>query len=274
MKFKRFISAALAALFAINSAVFAAENTQEETIKFIVELKEAPVIDEMQNGEIKAFALDEAAEKKAERLLRTQSMVQSEIEENIDENVIKGFNYTHVLNGFSMEGTAEDMAKIADLPEVKAVYPVQIYEAPPKIENVDITNCCSEMNIDYLRNNGISGQGQVIAVIDSGFDVHHEMFSGDIEGAALSKNDIANIIANNDLSCEKGRNITANRVYDYAFNYEEYSLFEYMYGDVDCDSVITASDAAMVMQKTLVSTFELPAEKDAGKPQKGTDKNE
>ena len=154
MKFKKFISVALSALFVINASVFAAENTREETIKFIVELKEAPVLDEMQNGEITAFAAGETAEKKAERLIRTQSALQSEIEENIDENVKKGFNYTHVLNGFSMEGTAEDMAKIANLPEVKTVYPVQLYEAPPKIEDTDITNCCSEMNIEYLRNMG------------------------------------------------------------------------------------------------------------------------
>ncbi|MBQ6554288.1 MAG: S8 family serine peptidase, partial [Firmicutes bacterium] len=232
MKFKRFISAALAALFVINAAVFAAEDTQEETIKFIVELKESPVIDEIQNGELKVFGLDDAAEKKAEKLLRTQSMVQNEIEEDIDENVIKGFNYTHVLNGFSMEGTAEDMAKIAVLPDVKAVCPVQTYEAPPKVENADITNCCSEMNIEYLRNNGISGQGQVIAVIDSGFDVQHEMFSGDIEDAVLSKNDIANIIADTELSCEKGKNITANRVYvsekiPFAFNYTNKSADVY-----------------------------------------------
>ena len=35
------------------------------------------------------------------------------------------------------------------------------------------------------------------------------------------------------------------------------------YADVDCDSYITASDAAFILQKTLVSTFELPAEQNA-----------
>ena len=33
------------------------------------------------------------------------------------------------------------------------------------------------------------------------------------------------------------------------------------YVDVDADTNITASDAAFILQKTLISTFELPAEK-------------
>ena len=33
------------------------------------------------------------------------------------------------------------------------------------------------------------------------------------------------------------------------------------YADVDCDNKITASDSAFILQKALVSTFELPAEK-------------
>ena len=35
----------------------------------------------------------------------------------------------------------------------------------------------------------------------------------------------------------------------------------FVYGDADADNVITASDAAFILQKTLVSTFELPIEK-------------
>ncbi len=224
MKLKKLISGVLALLLVVNTTAFAAESTQKETVKFIVELKEDSVLEEFKSGKLTAYTSEKAVEKKTERMMRTQSTVQNAIKENIDKDVQKGFNYTHVLNGFSMEGTAEDMAKIAELPEVKAVYPVQTYEAPPDVESDDITNCCSEMNIEYLRNNGISGQGQVIAVIDSGFDTHHEMFSGDIEGAKYSKTDIANLIANNDLSCENGRSITANRVYvsekiPFAFNY-------------------------------------------------------
>ena len=36
---------------------------------------------------------------------------------------------------------------------------------------------------------------------------------------------------------------------------------EYIFGDADADNAVTASDAAFVLQKTLVSTFELPIQK-------------
>jgi hypothetical protein len=50
-------------------------------------------------------------------------------------------------------------------------------------------------------------------------------------------------------------------VYDYAFNCKTYNFGEYMYGDVDCDNKITANDSAILLQKTLISTFEMPIEK-------------
>ena len=36
---------------------------------------------------------------------------------------------------------------------------------------------------------------------------------------------------------------------------------EFIFGDADADNVITASDAAFILQKTLISTFELPIQK-------------
>ena len=37
-------------------------------------------------------------------------------------------------------------------------------------------------------------------------------------------------------------------------------------GDVDCDDAITASDAAFILQKALISTFELPSDNKASNP--------
>lgn len=36
---------------------------------------------------------------------------------------------------------------------------------------------------------------------------------------------------------------------------------EFVFGDADGDDMVTASDVAFILKKTLVSTFELPAEK-------------
>ena len=47
MKLKKLISGVLALLLVVNTTAFAAESTQKETVKFIVELKEDSVLEEL-----------------------------------------------------------------------------------------------------------------------------------------------------------------------------------------------------------------------------------
>lgn len=230
MNFKRITALALSFVLMSQTVSFAEEVTTaeekiQEKIKFIVELKEAPVIANAVNmgeGGLAAFSSSAEAKYRQDRLESEQRRVQSEIKEEIDENAETGFMYTYAFNGFSMEGTAEDMARIADMPEVKRVYEAKQYLALP--DGGDVVNCCEEMAVDYMRENGITGKGQMIAVIDSGFDVNHEMFSGEVTDGTLTLDKLSDIISSSELSCGKNTDITAKRVYKsskipFAFNY-------------------------------------------------------
>lgn len=133
-----------------------------------------------------------------------------------------------MLNGFSMEVNASDIAEVKTLPYVENVYisrKHELYEEPEAQSGMCLDPGCEMMHADYMHENGYTGKGMVIAVIDSGFDPSHEIFQGAIDAPKLSKADIADKIANEKLSIDSiGGNVTVNRVYrsekiPYAYNY-------------------------------------------------------
>ncbi|MGN0181035.1 MAG: S8 family serine peptidase [Candidatus Ornithomonoglobus sp.] len=214
------------------SSVFAARADKGEAVTLIVEMSGDTVL-EAQRSALTDMTLFGAADAEIalERKIKSrQAQVYADIEEKVDSAAERGFSYTHVFNGFSIEAYESDIEKIKALPEVENVYISQEYElydnAYAEGEGMYLDSGCEMMHTDYMHENGISGEGMVIAVIDNGFDVGHENFSGQIANPRLSKADIGNIISSESLSInESGGDVTVNRVYrsekiPYAYNYD------------------------------------------------------
>lgn len=118
------------------------------------------------------------------------------------------YTYTHTFNGFAIEVDRSLKEAIAALPGVKRVcesYPVELVSpteatAPRTAATTDM----DDMHTSTLHAQNIRGQGQVIAVIDTELDVTHEMFAGEVEAPALSKDAVARLVKSGNL------NIAAN----------------------------------------------------------------
>ncbi len=214
------------------SSVFAVQSDKGEKVTLIVELSGDAVLEAEQAAEmgIKLFSETDEAQELENRIKSEQAQVMSDIEAEVDAAAEIGFTYTHVLNGFSIEAYESDIEKIKSLPDVENVYISQEYElyegTDAESGGMYLDSGCEMMNTDYMHDNGITGEGMVIAVIDSGFDVNHEIFQGEITGAKLSKTDIENLINGESLSINaSGGDVTVNRVYrsekiPYAYNYD------------------------------------------------------
>lgn len=229
---KKIIAVLLAMTLVPISSVFAEQVDKGDKVTLIVELSGDAVLETKQAAEMgaKLFSETDEAQELESKIRSEQAHVMSDIEKKIDSEAEIGFTYTHILNGFSIEGYESDIEKIKALPDVENVYISRNYELR---ENTDtesggmyLDSGCEMMKTDYMHDNGITGQGAVIAVIDSGFDVSHENFQGEITGAKLSKADIAEIIDRESLSINaSGGDVTVNRVYrsekiPYAYNYD------------------------------------------------------
>ena len=164
------------------------------------------------------------AKKREKNALSMQRKVQEKIEDEVDNTEV-GFTYTNVINGFSMDIDAADIPKVKAIDGVKAVYLSQAHEAeqtlPADTTTVaEVETCCEMMGVDFMQENGYTGKGKVVAVIDSELDVNHEMFSGEIQNPKYTKADIKKLIEEKKLNI----NVEGNQVYrsakiPYAYNY-------------------------------------------------------
>lgn len=114
------------------------------------------------------------------------------------------YTYTHAFNGFAIEVDSRFKDAIAALPGVKSVRDSQPVEliAPTEATapRAAATTDMDDMHTSALHAQNIRGQGQVIAVIDSELDVSHEMFAGEVESPALSKDAVARLVQNGNLN--------------------------------------------------------------------------
>jgi subtilisin family serine protease len=92
-------------------------------------------------------------------------------------------NYATLFNGLSIKVTPQDRMKIAQLAQVKAMYPVAIVQAPtPEVSGgsaPDLASAITMTGADIAQNTlGLTGQGVKVGIIDTGIDIDHPAFGG------------------------------------------------------------------------------------------------
>lgn len=147
--------------------------TAENSQYWFVELSNPPLAD---GGSVSALRL----EKQAFRAAAASAGLQ----------YTERFAFDNLWNGFSLEVSAADLAKLARLPGVKAIYPVETVSLPPpELEpgnEIDLATALAQTGADVAQNTlGLTGAGVRVGIIDTGVDYNHPAFGGSgIRGAA------------------------------------------------------------------------------------------
>lgn len=176
-----------------------------DNVTFIVEVDGSPIAASAEFMKNKSFSSAEAAAAE-DILLCAQDNVMSDIKSAVGSDIEKNYTYTALFNGFSIDAKYSDLDELMSIPGVKNVRVSEVYDPiKPMISTAE-----EQTGVTAVQNNlGYSGEGQVIAIIDSEFDVGHEFFASVPENPKYSKSDISSIINNTSLSA----NVTANQVY-------------------------------------------------------------
>ncbi len=93
-------------------------------------------------------------------------------------------SYDTLFNGFSVEAGRSQRARLSALPGVKAVWPVELIDAP-EFNPVagaapDLANAIAMTGADVVQNSlGYTGAGIKVAVMDTGIDYDHADLGGD-----------------------------------------------------------------------------------------------
>ena len=114
--------------------------------------------------------------------------------------------YTHALHGFAIKAPASSLAAIRAMPGVKAAFmdrhSATIYNVyqPNSSDDEDQgkdndPSHSTAMDMTAVAQATHRGSGQVIEIIDTGFDTSHSAFAGSVEGAHLSQADVTSLAA-------------------------------------------------------------------------------
>lgn len=166
-------------------------------------------------------------EKKISPLARFQ---QKSIQNEISKNVLDGeklevlHSYTTVENGFAAVVPYGKLEEIRQLPGVAAAYAAPVFKVAP-----DMPTTMTELG-GLENTSGYQGEGMVIAIIDSGLEIRHDLFKTAPTNPTLTQESVAEVLQKNDLKAEqKKAGITASQVYrtakvPFAFDYADKDL--------------------------------------------------
>ncbi len=193
----------------------------DEEVKFIVEMEKEPVINSIPNIAFGTeYVFDSDVRNNEAALKKAQMSVMNTVEKSFDAEI--RYSYTLLFNGFSVKAQRSAAAEIEALPGVKKVYEVNDMEVYLG-SSVAQADALPSQTADSYNTSGYTGAGQVIAIIDSEFDVDNEMFKVTPKNPTLTKADIdailPSIVSNKNYGVAPGADVYYSEKIPFMYDY-------------------------------------------------------
>lgn len=184
---------------------------EDEIVCFIVEVDGDAVLETKAAKSVGTEFLSTYDGQVAERKLQSkQQQVFNSIESSADKDIVMGHTYTVLFNGFSLEAPRSMLDEIKNTPGVKNVYESRNMELHLSSAN-EMTSSTPQDTVNIgLDNDGYTGKGQAVAILDSEFQLDHEFFKKELDTVAITEEEANSVKAN------AYRNTKIPFAYDYA----------------------------------------------------------
>ena len=166
------------------------------------------------------------AQAQVQSLLQKQEKAAATMSRAIGETVEPERQYTTLLNGFSATVTYGQYKALKELDCVESVFLSPTFSLLP-----DTANSTQMIGGGLANETGFTGEGMLIAILDTGVDMDHQIFSKAPANPALTQDDVKGLLSQYDFQAEgfvKGLSVSS--VYKSAK-----FPFQFDYGDKDTD---------------------------------------
>ena len=166
------------------------------------------------------------AQAQVQSLLQKQEKAAATMSRAIGETVEPERQYTTLLNGFSATVTYGQYKALKELDCVESVFLSPTFSLLP-----DTANSTRMIGGGLANETGFTGEGMLIAILDTGVDMDHQIFSKAPANPALTQDDVKGLLSQYDFQAEgfvKGLSVSS--VYKSAK-----FPFQFDYGDKDTD---------------------------------------
>ena len=161
-------------------------------------------------------------------LLRTQKSALAQINRAIDGQVEPQRQYTTLLNGFSATVTYGQYKAIRKLDCVQSAFISPTFELLP-----DTANSNRMIGGGIYNTTGFTGEGMLVAILDTGVDMGHEIFKTAPKSPSLTREKLQSMLETYDFQVESiVKGISVSDLY-----YSAKIPFQFDYGDRDKDGM-------------------------------------
>ena len=171
------------------------------------------------------------------RLLDAQTVVLNSIKDSLvaDSTLEVRYQFTYLLNAFSIQTEFENLAKIAEIPGVASVFVMPEYQALSVEQGALMPLTSSSSNMTGVpsvwADLGYTGTGMRIAILDTGLDLDHPAFAAapELTATSLRVEEIAKVLSGLNAYKMTDGQVTAEDLYysdkiPFAFNYSDRNL--------------------------------------------------
>ena len=176
---------------------------------------------------------------KAKKLKQEQNALISKLESNgYVETVL--YQYNTILNGIAIKTTYGNLSNIGEIDHVLNTYMSETYNLPQStaVSSDAVTNVVDVYDTGIFDSSSVpyNGEGTAVAILDSGFDISHEVFqNSNPTNPAIVKEDVASILEDT-VAYEHTKDLIVDDVYK-----NVKVPFAYDYADFDFDVEPTLS---------------------------------
>ncbi len=193
----------------------------EDEVVFLVELEDQPILDTVPQGQtLQQYMESQMCSVRLNTMQEQQDIMAAQIR---SENLTITDTYSYTFNGFAVEGTYGDLETLESMEGVKQVDVAVRYDVPqPQAAEGVVVTSGSMINSDAANEEGYTGKGTLVAILDTGLDTTHPAFDGAVESPAFSKETVSEKVAAGTLH----NTATADELYKtdkipYAYDYAD-----------------------------------------------------